>query len=113
MKSKHISQLLQTLGLLPLLAYPAVLVANAMQAAALMDASRRDSGSPKERALMGAFVAGTTAYPVVALLCRALTAHTRDSDNEAQQLAWSAAPLLFLGVLAALFKWMEKNEKPR
>ena len=69
---------------------------------------------------MGSFVVGTTAYPVVALVCRALAeksvaeksvAEKSSQFDEARELAWSAAPLIFLGALAALFAFMDRKEK--
>ncbi len=110
MKPHFVSQALQILGLLPLLAYPAVLIANVMQAAALLDKSQRPSGSPGRRLLMGIFVGATTAYPLVLLGCRVLAGRAHSQSNESGELAWSATPLLFLGALAALFVWMERTE---
>ena len=110
MNVKFIAQALQILGWLPLLAYPAVLIANAMQAAALLDKSQSGAGSRGRRALMGIFVAGTTAYPLVLIACRVLVGRAQAQPDETGQLVWSAAPLLFLGALAALFVGMERTE---
>ena len=111
MSVKFTAQALQILGLLPLLAYPAVLIANAMQAAALLDPSQRAAGSLGRRTLMGIFVAGTTAYPLVLIACRVLAGRAQAQPDETGELAWSAAPLLFLGALAALFVGLERTER--
>lgn len=103
MNFKIASALLEMLGLLPLGAYPAVLVANAMQAAALADASQRAQGLRVKRWLTGTFVGGTMAYPLVLLVCRALAGRAQKRGAGSGELAWSAAPLAFLGALAALF----------
>ena len=110
MKPHFVSQALQILGLLPLLAYPAVLIANTMQAAALLDKSQRQSGSPGRRLLMGIFVGATTVYPLVLLGCYLCARRAHSQTDESRELTWSAAPLLFLVALAALFVWMERTE---
>ena len=92
--------ILRILALLPLLAYPAVLVANAMQAAALLESKQRGDVATPKRALMSIFVGGTTVYPLVVLLGWRMAIKASD---QASELAWSAAPLAFLGGLAALF----------
>ena len=97
---KAATLILQVLSLLPLLAYPAVLVANAMQAAALLDSKQRNSGSFGRRLLMGAFVVASTAYPLVTLLCYVLTNRAKVRGDENSALLWSGAPLAFIGVLA-------------
>ncbi len=101
------AQILRLLGYAPLLAYPAVLVANAMQAAALLDPSQRKPGSASRRALVSSFVGGTTLYPVVVLASRALATN---AANETRELAWSALPLAFTGVLAGLFALWSKGD---
>ena len=111
MSVKFIAQSLQVLGLLPLLTYPAILLANAMQAAALLDKSQRQSGSLGARALMTTFVAGTTIYPLVVIGGRVCAGRAQSLSNDASELAWSAAPLLFLGALAALLAGMERAER--
>ena len=103
-----LAQILRIAGYLPLLAYPAVLIANAMQASALLDVKLRGDVAASRRALMSLFVGGTTIYPLVVLASRALAINASD---EARELAWSAAPLAFLGALAALFVFLEKNEE--
>lgn len=106
-----LSTLLFVLSLLPLLAYPAVIVANVMQVAALADPSLRPKGERPlswKRVAMGAFVGGTTAYPVVVLACRFWARATpHDSGRE---LAWSAAPLGFLVILAVLLYLISRAE---
>ena len=99
MKLSLLAQITRTGALLPLLAYPAVLVANAMQLSARMEARKRGDNAAGS-APMRAFVVGTTIYPLVVLACRALA---DGASEEASELAWSAAPLAFLGVLAGLF----------
>ena len=101
------AQVLRVLSLLLLLAYPAVLIANAMQAAALLDSSRRKEGSALQRTLMGVFVGGTTLYPLVVLASHVLA---NNAPDETRELAWSAGPLAFLGALAGLFAWLGKHE---
>ena len=100
MKLRSLAQILRAAAMLPLPAYPAVLVANAMQASALMEAKKRGETATAGGALRGAFVGGTTIYPLVVLVCRALANSARD---EASEVAWSAMPLVFLGVLVGLF----------
>ena len=98
-----LSTLLFVLSLLPLLAYPAVLVANVMQAAALSDPSLRPKGEAPlswKRVAMGGFIGGTTAYPVVVIACRFLARTTPHAPR--RELAWSAAPRGFLAILAIL-----------
>ena len=111
MKVQIPALVLQILSLLPLVAYPAVLVANIMQTAALLDASQRDQNSRWQRALMGSFVGGTTAYPVVLLACRVLAGRAHGRGDATGELAWSAAPLAFLGALYALFVAAERAER--
>lgn len=115
MSVKFIAQALQILGLLLLLAYPAVLIANAMQAAALLDKSQSADSSRGQRALMGIFVVGTTAYPLVLIACRVLAGRTQSQlpPDETGELAWSAAPLLFLGALAVLLAVLGRAERNR
>lgn len=106
-----LSTLLFVLSLLPLLAYPAVIIANVMQAAALADRSLRPKGESPfswRRIAMGAFIGGTTAYPVVVVACRFL-ARARPHDN-GRELAWSAAPLGFLATLAVLLYLISRAE---
>ena len=106
-----LSALLFVLSVLPLLAYPAVLVANVMQAAALADPSLRpkdESPLSWKRVMMSAFIGGTTAYPGVVLACRFL-ARARPHDH-GRELAWSAAPLGFLATLAVLLYLLSRAE---
>ena len=78
-----------------------------MQAAALLDSSRAAVGSRGQRAAMGVFVGGTTIYSLVLLACRLLAAR---ANNATRELTWSAAPLLFIAALAALFALIERGE---
>ena len=103
MNTTLLARALQILGLLPLLAYPAVLVANAMQAGAFAGQKQRDTDA--KTVGMMSFVAGTTLYPLVALLC-----YARANRAQSQSVAWSAAPLAFLGALVALFAAMDASE---
>ena len=106
-----LSTLLFVLGLQPLLAYPAVLVANIMQAAALADPVLRPKGeSPLswKRVAMGAFVVGTTVYPGVVLACRFWARAT--PNNSGRELALSAAPLGFLAILSVLLYLLSRAE---
>ena len=102
-----LAQILRIAGYVPLLAYPAVLIANAMQASALLDPKLRGDVAASRRALMGLFVGGTTLYPLVVLASGVLATNAAD---ETRELAWSAAPLAFLGALAGLFALLEKGD---
>ena len=96
---------------MPLLAYPAVLVANVMQAAALADPSLRSKGERPfswKRVAMGAFVGGTTVYPVVVVACRALA--RRAPHDSGRELAWTAVPVGFLATLAVLLHLISRAE---
>ena len=102
--------LLQILGFLPLLAYPAVMIANLMQLSALLDPAQRKDGSLTKRFLMGALLLATTAYPLVLWLCRVQAGRAQASGDESGQWLWSAAPLLFVGALALCVTVMSRSE---
>lgn len=102
--------ILQILGFLPLLAYPAVLIANLMQLAALLDPAQRKDGSPGKRFLMGALVLATTAYPLVLWLCRVQAGRAQGRGDESGVWLWSGAPLVFVGALALCVVVAGKNE---
>jgi hypothetical protein len=106
-----LSTVLFVISLLPLLAYPAVLIANVMQVAALADRSLRAKGERPfswRRIAMGAFIGGTTAYPGVVLACRFWSHAT--SQDQGHELVWSAAPLAFLATLAGLLYMVSRAE---
>lgn len=65
MLAQIMAAVLEVLAALPLLVYPAIVVANVMSAAA----RPKLEGPRLLRAIVRAFLLGTTAYPVVFLLC--------------------------------------------
>lgn len=109
MNHKSLSTLLSVLSLLPLLAYPAVLVANAMQAAAYRDPDKPQSRWQKLG--MNGFLIGTTAYPLVVFASVALANRAKARLDENRALVWSATPLGFLFSMAGLFHLLLRIEK--
>ena len=108
MNHKSLSHILFALTILPLLAYPAVLVANAMQAAAYRDPDKPESRA--RRWAMNGFLLGTTAYPVVLFVARFLANRAAARFDENRELAWSAAPLGWLLLMASVFQLLLKSE---
>lgn len=99
---------LEVLGALPLMIYPAVVVANVMQAAA----RPKLEGPRLLRALVQTFLVGTTAYPVVFLLCLLGARYALWRGAWAWGVILSGLPLLEIAALCglmALWGRLEKN----
>lgn len=99
---------LEVLGALPLMIYPAVVVANVMSAAA----RPKLEGTCLLRALVRTFLVGTTTYPVIFLLCLLGARYALWRGAWAWGVILSGLPLLelaALGGLMALWGRLEKN----
>ena len=101
---------LQVLGGLPLIAYPALLVANIMSAAAPPE--------PKAPRLLLAvvrtFLVGTTTYPVVFLLCLFGARRALGRGEWERGLALSSLPLVEIAALCGLMVlWQRLGENSR
>ena len=96
--SKIVSWLLLLVAALPLLIYPFVLLANIMALA-----GHRSGDEPIILLLPGfAFVLGTTAYPLVYILCVVAAIAYMKKARGAAAVACSTAPLAYLALMAGL-----------
>lgn len=103
-----IAAILQVLGALPLIAYPAMIAANIMMFAA--------PPNPKASRLLltviRTFLAGTTAYPVVFLLCLLGARRALGQGKWEQGLALSSLPLMKIAAMCSLMAlWGRLEEK--
>jgi len=95
---KIVSWFLMIIGALPLLIYPFVLLANMMALA-----GHRSGHEPVILLLIAfAFVLGTTAYPVVYILCVVAAVACVKKARGAPAVAYSAAPLAYLALMVGL-----------
>ena len=102
-----ISVVLEVLGALPLIAYPFVLLANVMQAAA-----KPEPGTPRLLlAVVRTFLVGTTTYPVVFLLCLFGARRALGRGAWEQGLALSSLPLGEIAALCGLLALWQRLEK--
>ncbi len=105
-----VSLVLQVLGGLPLLAYPALLIANIMSAAA-----KPEPGTPRLLlVVVRTFLVGTTTYPIVFLLCLFAARRALGRGEWERGLTLSSLPLLEIAALCgllALWQQLEKNSK--
>lgn len=98
---------LEVLGALPLLAYPAIVVANVMSAAA-----RPKWTEPRLlRALVQAFLVGTTAYPAFFLLCLFGARYALWRGAWSWGVILSGLPLLEITALCGLMALWGRLEK--
>ncbi len=105
-----IAGLLQLLGALPLAVYPFVLLANLMSAAAKPEPDT----PPLLLAVTRTFLVGTTAYPVVFLLCLFGARRALGRGDWERGLTLSSLPLLEVAALyglMTLWQRLEKNSK--
>ena len=95
---------LRVAGYVPLLAYPAVLIANAMQTSALLDPKLRSDVAAARRALMSLFVGGTTLYPLVVLASGALATNAADEARIGMERGATGIFVRVGGILRAVGK---------
>jgi hypothetical protein len=95
---KTLATILNILGALPLLLYPFVVLANLMSLAG----HRNGTESKLLITVVYAFLFGSLAYPLVYLVCRALSIGSMRRPDENAPVRFAAAPLAYLAFLGFL-----------